>query len=100
MPAQTNVTTFLISGKEYEFDPDDLELGEMDFIESELGCVLSDVDWRRAKAAICVAYVILRRENPNITLDEVSKLRNADFTEKNGKPAPPTRRKRAPQSSG
>lgn len=101
-----NTIDLVIQGKTYSFEADDLELGEAELIEDELNAPLEEVDWRRARAIRCLAFVLLRRENQKITMDDVRALKVSDFAEAepNGsagkRPTKPTRKPSAGSSTG
>lgn len=101
-----NTIDLVIQGKTYSFEPDDLELGEAELIEDELNAPLEEIDWRRARAIRCLAFVLLRRDNPAITMDEARGLKVSDFAEAevNGagakRPTKPTRKASGGSSTG
>lgn len=59
-------------GKTYAVE--DFELGELEWIEDELGGSLGEIDLSSMKAAVRFVTVIKRRDNPDFTLDEARKL--------------------------
>lgn len=75
--------TFHIEGKAYRFD--ELTLGEIEFLEEELGAGVGEIDFRSAKAIIRVVYLLKRREDPEYTLD---RARGVQLTALEGEPEP------------
>lgn len=74
-----------ISGKRYEVDQDDLELGEIEIIENAVDKAIEDVDFNRAGAIRALAYVLLHRENEAFTMADALKMKIGDL----GDPTPP-----------
>lgn len=85
------------------YDLDDFELGEMEWLEDELGS-LADEHLRSMKAAVRFVTVIKRRENPEFTVDDARKMKLTVFDEpKPEKAKRPTKAARAastPAESG
>lgn len=79
-----------IEDKEYDFD--DFELGELEWLEDELGS-LEDDKLASMKAMVRFVYIIKRRDNPEFSLDEARKLKLNVFSE------PPPRPTKAPRGA-
>jgi len=94
-----NTIRLTINGKHHELDPDDLTLGEVELLEEELDQPLEDIDFSRAKAMRVLVYLMVRRSEPQFTLEDAGELKVAsiqDASEK--KPAAGKRPTRAAQS--
>jgi hypothetical protein len=94
-----------LDGKEYALD--DFELGELEWLEEELGDLDDMANMASMKAAVRFVYVIKRRDNPGFTLDDARKLKLSVFDEPqtngNGAKKRPTRAAKAastPAESG
>lgn len=66
-----------IKGRDYSID--DLTLEEVDEIEELCDAALEDLDLRRAKTIRAVVYVLLKRDEPELTLEEVGKVKVAEL---------------------
>lgn len=64
-----------IDGKEYSLDPDDLEFGEVELFEDELGVPFGEVDWRFTKPTRLLAYLLIHRDNPSFSLEDAERLK-------------------------
>lgn len=63
-----------IEGKEY--DATDLTLDEVEEIEDACGGVsLEQLDLGRAKVLKAIVYTLLKRDNPDVTMETVGKIR-------------------------
>lgn len=80
-----------IEGKNYDLDPDDLELGEVEIIEDLMGAAISEVDFTRAKAVTALVYILKRREDPKFTLDMARRVKLSAIGEQQ-EPARPTKK--------
>ena len=61
-----------------EFDPNDLTLDEIEAFEDITDMPLDealDKGTRKAKVMKALAFILLRREDPNITLEDVGKMK-------------------------
>lgn len=68
------IGSLTIDGKEYEFD--DLELGELEWLEDYIGKPLTDLNnLSSVKASVGIIYIVRRRENPEFTLDDARKTK-------------------------
>lgn len=77
MPDQNGIS-FLIEGKEYQLD--DLELGELEWLEEELGANIEEaIKSSPMKAAVRVVCLVKRREDPSFSLDDARKLKLTIF---------------------
>lgn len=74
-----NTIDLVIRGKQYTLDVEEIELGEAELIENELDRPLEEIDWRRASAIRCLAYVLLRRDDPAFTMAQARQLKVSDF---------------------
>lgn len=83
--------TLHIKGREYTFSSDDITLGEAEWLEDEMGVPLADIDFTRPKPMARLALMLLRRENPQATLEDARGLRFVDFDEPEGNGQDPTR---------
>lgn len=91
----SDTLTIHIEGKAYAID--DFELGELEWLEDELGMTLDEVNWSSMKAAVRVVYLIKRRDNPEFSLEDARKtsLRVLTDEEEPKKPAGAKRPTRA-----
>lgn len=67
----------------FEFDPEDLTLNEAEEIEDLLGVGIDKAmsgDKPKVRALKAVAWVLLRRTQPDITLDEVGEMKLSAIT--------------------
>ena len=61
-------------------DLDDLTLDEVELIEDTAGGVpFSEVNYGSAKGMKAFAYALMRRDNPEVTLEEVGKVKIVGF---------------------
>jgi len=96
MPAD-DAMTIQLEGKSFSID--DFELGELEWLEDELGVTLDEINPASMKAAVRFVYLIKKRENPNFTLEEARKLKLQVFADAEEKPAKrPTRAAKAAAS--
>lgn len=66
--------TLVLNGEEYDLD--DLTLGEMEEIEEIAGGVpFAELSFGSAKVLRAYAYVLMRRRHPEITMDEIGRIR-------------------------
>lgn len=87
--------TITINGKQYTLDPDDLELGEVELLEEEMDCALDKIDFGRAKAMRVLVFILLKREDPEYTMEQASKLKLGSFVEPEEGAKRPTRAARS-----
>ena len=66
-----------INGK--QFDPEDLTLDEVAELEEALDAALEDVDFRRAKNIKQFVFVVMRRDDPSLTLADIGRVRIVDL---------------------
>lgn len=64
--------TIELEGQSYELD--DFELGELEWLEDELGG-LSEDKLTSMKATVRFVYLIKHRDNPEFTLDDARKIK-------------------------
>ena len=70
--------TFKINGVEYDLD--DMTLDEVEVVEDMAGGVpFSEVNYGSIKGMKAFAYALMRRDNPDITMEEVGKLKLIAF---------------------
>ncbi len=63
-----------INGREY--DATDLTLNEVEEIEDMCGGgAMVDLDFRRPKTLKAIVYVLLRRDDPSVTLEQAGNVR-------------------------
>jgi hypothetical protein len=67
----SDTMTIQLEGKSYAID--DFELGELEWLEDELGKTLDEVNWSSMKAAVRVVYLIKRRDNPEFSMEDARK---------------------------
>ena len=82
--------TLKIEGKEY--DADDLTLDEMSEVEQLAGDVaFSDLNFGYSKVLKALAYVMRRRDQPDVTMEEIGKLKMLELLagEEEMPPLPP-----------
>lgn len=69
---------FKISGTEYDLD--DLTLNEVEAIEDACGgAAFSELNFGSAKTMKAIAFTLMKRNNPEITLDDVGSVKVIDF---------------------
>lgn len=108
MADKTEQLTITFDGKEYTLD--DFELGELEWLEEELGIFFADIGSddqaqrviQSMKAATRLVYIIKKREDPEFTLDEARKLKLSvfDAPQQNGNGKRPTRAAKAAGARG
>lgn len=77
--------TLRINGKDYRID--DLTLDEAELLEDTFDCSLDQIDFKRAKVLKQVVFLLLRRDNPKLTIDEVGAIKVVSLTANgNGSP--------------
>lgn len=85
--------TIELEGKSYRID--DFELGELEWLEDELGVALDEINASSMKAALRFVYIIKKRDNPDFTLDDARKLKLSIFDDGEKEDAPKKRPTRA-----
>lgn len=68
---------FRVNGVDYDLD--DLDLDEVEELEQRSGAVMSEINFGSARAMKAVAFVLLRRSNPDLDFAEVGKVKLIDF---------------------
>lgn len=81
--------TIQFDGKSYSID--DFTLGELEWLEDEMGCALDEINAGSMKAALRFVCIIKRREDPEFTLDEARKLKLSIFDD--SEPEKPKKRR-------
>jgi hypothetical protein len=89
--------TIHLDGKPYSID--DFELGELEWLEDELGDTLDQINWNSMKAATRFVYLIKRRDDPDFTLDDARKIKLQAFNEPEPEPEKPKRPTRAAKAA-
>lgn len=64
---------FELKGRVLEINSEDLEFGEVEWIEDYLGMALARIDFLSIKAQWAVAYIAYKRKKPEVTFDELRK---------------------------
>ncbi len=82
---------------ELNIDPNDLELGEVEFFEEQSGLSLGDLQNGviTTKAIIALITVTERRKNPAFTMEDARKLKLGDIAVEVADPPAPPRRARS-----
>lgn len=62
-----------INGEEYDLD--ELDLGEMEEIEELADAPFSEINAGSAKGMKAFVFVLLKRDNPDITMEEIKKVK-------------------------
>lgn len=65
--------------KDVEYDLDDLTLNETMLFEEVAGGAFSEVNFAAGKTMLAISYVLQRRSNPDITLEEAGNIRIVEF---------------------
>ena len=80
-----------IDGKVYDF-PEDFKIGELRTLKRFTGVPLDEVNWSDSEAIAAVAFILLRRENPTFSEDQLDE-RTVKFEEEKvkeeGEASPP-----------
>lgn len=63
--------TLEFEGQQIEFDLDELTFGEVEIIEDYFGKPLEEVELESLRGVMILAYLELRKTNPDITLDDM-----------------------------
>ena len=58
----------------FQLDFDSLQWGELEEIETIMGCALEDARWDTAKGVLCLAFIAVRKTRPAVTLDSLRAL--------------------------
>lgn len=80
--------TFHLGGKSYVID--DFTIGELEWLETEMGCRLEDIEYGSMKALVRIVYLIKHRDNDDYSLDDARKEKLNLFSEEEGADDPPT----------
>lgn len=87
--------TITIEGKEYELD--DFELGELEWLEDHLGKPIADFAVLNSmKAAVGLIYLVRRREDPSFTLEQARKMKITSIFQVQDPDAPAASAKKRP----
>lgn len=89
MAQQTQDTlTFHLEGKTHSID--DFTLGELEWLEDELGAALDEVSFTSMKVAVRIVYLLKKRDDSKFTMAQARKLKLSVFDEAeangNGRP--------------
>lgn len=63
------------------YDLDDLTLNELEQIEDITGVPFSDVNYGSAKGLKAFSFVLMRRSNPHLTMQDAGEIKVAQFIE-------------------
>jgi hypothetical protein len=63
------------------YDIDDLTLNEMEEIENLAGQTFGELNYAGAKTMKAFTFVLMKRDNPAITMEEVGNIKVASFVE-------------------
>lgn len=66
--------TVKVDGREYPFPPDNLNLGEMCDAENYFGVDFNTVERSGVRFAAALLYIAVRRERPDVTVDDIRRL--------------------------
>lgn len=66
---------FKLNDRVYSLKEEDLELGEVEWLEEEMGAALEDIDFNRVKALTRLMYLMVHRENPDFTLEDAKAMK-------------------------
>lgn len=83
--------TIHLDGKAHSID--DFELGELEWLEDELGTTLDEINWNSMKAATRFVYIIKRRDDPTFTLDDARKIKLQAFNQPDPEPEPAAKKR-------
>jgi glucose-6-phosphate 1-dehydrogenase len=76
MPEQDDdIFAIQVEGKNYSIDMNELEVGEIEIIENAVDKPMEEIDFRRATALRALLYVVIRRNDPNFTMDDAQSLK-------------------------
>lgn len=70
----SDVLKIKVQDEVHELDFTALQWGELEEIESIMGCALEDARWDTAKGVLCLAFIAARKTKPAITLDSLRAL--------------------------
>jgi hypothetical protein len=73
--------TLNIEGKPYTVSADDLELGEVELLEETMDAALDEINFSRAKAMRVLVYILVKRDNPDFTMEDASHIKLASFAD-------------------
>lgn len=69
-----DVLKIKVQGEVHELDLGGLQWGELEEMETLMGCALEEARWDTAKGVLTLAYMAARRDKPAITLDSLRAL--------------------------
>lgn len=72
-PGEAGVKGITIDGKTYPLD--DLDFDDIEYLEDYTGRPFSEINWASGRTLKAAVYVFLRRDNPELTLDDVGKMK-------------------------
>lgn len=70
----SDVLKIKVQDEVHELDFTALQWGELEEIESIMGCALEDARWDTAKGVLCLAFIAVRKDKPAVTLDSLRAL--------------------------
>lgn len=71
-----------------KIDINDLTLNEIDAIEDEFGKALAEIDFTVAKSLRFLVWQVLKRDNPDATLEDAGNIRPGDIAGEEPDPTP------------
>ncbi|MCZ7536289.1 MAG: hypothetical protein M5T61_10415 [Acidimicrobiia bacterium] len=72
-PTEEGVQGITIDGKTYPLE--DLDFDDIEYLEEYTGQPFSTINWAAGKTLKAAVFVFLRRDNPEITLEQVGKMK-------------------------
>lgn len=79
---------FSIQFEGREYDVSDFTLGELEYIEDEMGCAISEVNPGSMKLAARFVVVLKRRDDPSFTVDQARAMTLSVFGTPDDEPDP------------
>lgn len=88
-----------LDGKSYRIE--DFSLGDLEWLEDEMGVPFAEIDFTSMKAAVRFIYLVKRRDNEEYSLDDArAEKLNIFRPEENGNGERPTGRGKKKAASG
>lgn len=72
-PTDEGVQGITIDGKTYPLD--ELDFDDIEYLEEYTGQPFSTINWASGKTLKAAVYIFLRRDNPEITIEQVGKMK-------------------------
>lgn len=73
-PEQDSVFRFILDGKAYEIDAEQLTFGEIEDLEVYFDAPYDEIELESGRGTMFMAFLAARRSNPKFTLDDIRKL--------------------------